>query len=412
MQSGRSVTIDGVVWAEIVVERIPEDDPEFFDMTTLRAQVGNRWVSIAAGSPQLLTGPLLDNPPIITFLEGLRAGSPDVLTAVGEACWQCGIAGAEGDPFAAGSESAVPASESDGAAATIVEPQAQGPSESGADAGRPLADLRDGDVVIATYIPQGLTLQRPARNHMDGTMNKEFQFWLESADSMRYISVRLWKDGPGWAQTDDPNHPHVEIAGITWFWNDFEHARMANLDPFSVWVYLDGLDRLEAERFIEGLRVVPIEEFPGSIASDGAEGLSVINSDGSSDTPEIVASDDRFELTAVQVGVQVCTKLDETIVPVTMTFAADCWDPERFAESGIVDFFPLDATDTNHLIIGVIDSPSANAVRITSPDGESVVVPTGPVNESIDGRFFLARLDLDVSNGIRLDRFTIEDASP
>jgi hypothetical protein len=125
-----------------------------------------------------------------------------------------------------------------------------------------------------------------------------------------------------------------------------------------------------------------------------------------------VASDDRFELTALQVGDQVCAKLEETTVPVTIFFAANCWASARFTASGIVDFYPLDLTDTNLLIIAVIDSPSATAVRISSPDGESVVVPTGPVNQAIDGRFFLARLDLDISNGMRLDGLTIEDASP
>ena len=36
--SGDSVTINGVEWESIVVERIPDDDPEFFDETTLRAR--------------------------------------------------------------------------------------------------------------------------------------------------------------------------------------------------------------------------------------------------------------------------------------------------------------------------------------------------------------------------------------
>jgi hypothetical protein len=93
--SGDSATIDGVVWEAIAVERIPEDDDQFFDATTLRARVGDRWVSLAAGADQLLTGPLLENPPIIEFLEGLRVGSPDDLAAIGEACWQCGKSGAE-----------------------------------------------------------------------------------------------------------------------------------------------------------------------------------------------------------------------------------------------------------------------------------------------------------------------------
>ncbi len=108
-----------------------------------------------------------------------------------------------------------------------------------------------------------------------------------------------------------------------------------------------------------------------------------------------------------------CTKLEETTVPATMTFAGNCVGRQRgwtSPESWISIRSML--TDTEHLIIGVLDSPDATAVRITSPDGNTVVAPTGPANQAIDGRFFLARLDLEVSNGIRLDRFTIEDASP
>ena len=50
-------------------------------------------------------------------------------------------------------------------------------------------------------------------------------------------------------------------------------------------------------------------------------------------------------------------------------------------------------------------------MRITSPEGESVVVPTGPVEPGRRWTVLLARLDLDASSGIRVDRFTIEDAS-
>ena len=414
--SGESVTIDGVVWESIVVERIPEDDDQFFDATTLRARVGDRWVSLAAGAPDLLSGPLLDNPPIIEFLEGLRAGPPDVVVAIGEACWQCGIAGAEGDPFAATeSSTTTPTTISDGGQTATTAPRAQAPGDVGSGAGRPLTDLTAGDVVIATYIPPSLTLQGEASIYEYPTAS-EFSFNLETADGEYSNSVRLWEHDGAVGELDrtalnDPNHPPVEIAGLMWGWNDFESARYANIGPFQVWVYLHGLDRSEAQRFIEGLRAASVEQFPGPIASDGADGLSVIDPDDGA-RAEVVASDDRFQLTAVQVGDQVCTKLAETAVPATMTFAANCWESTGLIDLGIVDLFPLDDTDTNHLIVGFIDSSSATAVRVTAPSGESVVVPTGPVNRAIDGRFFLARLDLDVSDGIRLDRFTIEDASP
>lgn len=172
------------------------------------------------------------------------------------------------------------------------------------------------------------------------------------------------------AELDDPNHPPVEIQGLIWAWNDFAVARIAYVDSFSIDLGLHGLDRSEAERFIEGLRAVPFEQFPGPVTIDGDDGLEAIdpadtdlsNTNGA----RVVATDDEFELTAVRALDQVCTKLEQTTDPVTMTFAANCWDSERLADSGVVDFVPVDATDTEHLIIAILDSSSATSVRITS----------------------------------------------
>ena len=412
---GESATINGVEWQMLVVEGIPEDTDDFFANMFLRTSVGDRWVWVSAGAFQLVDGTLLEDPPIIEFLEGLRVGSSEDLAAIGQACWQCGGANAEGDPFATGSSSTAPATESDGAA-TTTDPGAQAPIDVGAEVGRPLTELTEGDIVVPTYTPPGLTVTDSAQFYEYPRGVSEVTVALETVSNEWANSIRLWDyvddAGPLDPQAlGDPNHPPVEIAGVTWGWNDFETARVANIGQFSVWVYLHGLDRLEAERFIEGLRAIPIEQFGGQVAEDGADGLSVIDADGEG-AADIVASDDQFELTAVQVGDQVCTKLTETTVPATMTFAANCWDSTMFAESGVQDLYPLDPTDTTHLIIGVIDSTNATSVQITSPDGETVVVPTGPATEAIDGRFFLARLDLDASNGIRLDLFTIEDVSP
>ena len=72
----------------------------------------------------------------------------------------------------------------------------------------------------------------------------------------------------------------------------------------------------------------------------------------------------------------------------------------------------------------MIESPSATAVRVSLPEGASVVAATGPVNQAIDGRFFLARFDDLSEDEIKTicdgwppeqfnDRgFTIENASP
>ncbi|WP_420451463.1 hypothetical protein [Ilumatobacter sp.] len=412
-RTGEAVTIDGVVWKSLVPDGVEEGTDEFVANMSLRAGVGDRWVFLALANSQVLDGTPFEEPEVIEFLEDLRVGSPEVLMPIGEACWQCGVAGAEGDPFAATeSPTAAPTTTSDGAQTPTSEPGAQTPDRIGSETGRPLAELVDGDVVFPTYIPPGLTL-RPEAQISEQPGLSEFSVTLEAADGEHSASIRLWQEGGpiGPAPSDDPNHPRVEVAGLTWEWNDFESARITYVGSFSVWVYLHGLDRSEAERFIEGLRAIPIEQFPNPIASDSPDGLSVTDNNNT-DGAEIVATDDEFELTAVRVSDQVCTKLEQTTDPVTMTFAANCWDSERLADSGIVDFVPVDLTDTEHLIIAILDSSNAMSVRITSPDGESVVVPTGPANQAIDGRFFLARLILDVSDGIRLDQFTIEDASP
>jgi hypothetical protein len=323
-----------------------------------------------------------------------------------------------GDPFAATeSLTAAPTMMPDSGPITTSEPPAQAPSDAGSDTGRPLTDLAEGNVAVPTYIPPGLTLKSAKILEIEQG-SYEFSFLLERADPQyQYptdFTVILWESngtlrplGPQFL--DDPNHPPVDIAGVTWGWNDFLMTRVARIASFEVMIFLDVLDRSEAERFIEGLRAVPIEQFPVPISFNGADGLSVTYPDDLADA-EIVASDDRFEIAALQIGGHACMKLEETTVPAPRTFAPNCW--RALNGSGIVDLYPIGDTDTEFLIAGVIDSSVATAVRVTSPAGDSVVVPTGPANEAIDGRFFLARLILDVSNGIRLDQFTIEDASP
>jgi hypothetical protein len=398
---GEAVTIDGVVWETLVVDGIAEDSEDFVANMTVRAAVGDRWVFVQASAAQLLAGPLLYDPAVLELLGGLRVGSESQLTAIGEACWRCDTAGAEGDPFA-GAPALPPPT-------TASAPPGAMPGGADVGTGRPLTELAEGDVVLPTYVPPGLTLG-PAREHDAGPGLAEFFLPLDAVDARPSIAVRLWRNGGpiGPVATEDPNHPHVEVAGLAWQWNDFESARIAHVGPFSVFVYLHGLDRWEAERFIEGLRAVRVDEFPDPIVVDGPDEVSVVNGPGET---EVVASDDRFELTAVRSGDQVCIELRDTSVPPTMRFAANCVESTMLDRSTIVDFYPLDETDTEHVVVGVVDAPGATAVRVAAPGGEPVVTTTGPANQVVGGRFFLARLTFDVAGGIRLDRFSIEDAS-
>ena len=93
----------------------------------------------------------------------------------------------------------------------------------------------------------------------------------------RHRSGSVWTHNP--AELDDPNHPPVEIARPHLGMERLRRARIAYVDSFSITVGLRGLDRSEAERFIDGLRAVPVEQFPNPIESDGADGLSVIDRD-------------------------------------------------------------------------------------------------------------------------------------
>jgi hypothetical protein len=145
---------------------------------------------------------------------------------------------------------------------------------------------------------------------------------------------------------------------------------------------------------------------------------------------EVVASNEQAELTATRVGVEVCTQLTKKTPHVSVTFSAYCLDSTRFTETGVHLHYPYlpmianvggttPSTATQVIIVGVIDSPDATAVQITF-DGQSVVVPTGPINQAIDGRFFLATVEWDVINGITedidgfndYDGFIVRDASP
>ena len=321
-----------------------------------------------------------------------------------------------GDPFAATESSIAESTTEPDSQPTTTSQPAQAPSDADSGTGRPLTDLSAGDVVAPTYIPPGLTLN--GATIVERGEWSEFSFLLERDDPGYQYSTEftvILLEGPGNLSPlgpqflNDPDHPPVDIAGATWGWNDFLVTRVAHVGSFEVMVAFDALERSEAQRLIEGIRAVPLEQFPVPISFTGVDGRSVTFPDDLADA-EIVASDDRFELAAVQVGGSACMTLKESNVSTSRMFAPKCW--RALNGSGIFDVQPIGDTGTEFLIAGVIDSSVATAVRVTSPDGASVVVSTGPPNQATDGRFFLARLDLSAGNGTRLDRFTIEDASP
>lgn len=402
--SGATVDVNGVVWEAIGPERAPSDDADTVDPTTLRANVGGRLIDVASGAPQSIDPSIIDDPEVLEFLAGLRAGSPVVVAELGEACYDCRAGIAEGDPFAGG----VPDVEDVADAAGTV---AESPSL------RPLTELGDGDVVIPAYLPPGMQLESPARLRTSGVF--DFSFSATNDGGMLSLSVTQWPASSGQfaAETlSDPNHPPVELAGGTWGWYDFESARIAQFGPFDVLVRFSGLEPVEARRFVEGLRAGALEQYPGPIGiDDGGGGVAVIDG-GELAGGEIVASDDQFEATAARVGDDVCLNLRQTTVPVTASFSPDCYGPDWFGGVGIIDLYALDGAemtaDAPYLIVGRIDDPDATAVRVIEPGGSSTVVETGPTNDVIDGRFFLAYLDIDDRSGIRVDQFVIEDASP
>lgn len=146
------------------------------------------------------------------------------------------------------------------------------------DTGRPLTDLTAGDVVVPTYIPSGLRLERAKILERGGW--SEFSFLLERADpqyeySTDFTVIVLESPGTllplGPQFLNDPDHPPVDIAGVTWGWNDFFVVRTAHIGSFEVWISLDALDRSEAERLIEGLRALPLEQFPVPISFNGVD---------------------------------------------------------------------------------------------------------------------------------------------
>ena len=215
-RTGESVTIDGVVWESLVPEGVEEGTPEFVGNMQQRAAVGDRWVFLALSTTQYLDGTPLEEPEVIEFLEGLRVGSPEVLRPIGEACWQCGVAGAEGDPFSVTESSdAAPTGQSE--PATTPEPQPPELGEMGSDTGRSLVDIADGDVLIATYLPLGVTSRGEAQIHEYATGDSAFHLEFETADPEHWVSVGLWDFGEDLGpfpppELDDPNHPPVDLA--------------------------------------------------------------------------------------------------------------------------------------------------------------------------------------------------------
>ena len=169
-------------------------------MTYLRAWVGDRWMSVLADPPDVLSAPLPENPLIVEFLEGLRVGSPHDVETIGEACWQCAVFGKQGDPFADASPNGTDAPQTDGEPTVTSERPVEAPSDADPDTGRPLTELATGDVVVPTYIPPGLTLNNAKIVNEPRIVRVLVPPGAGRPPTIALITVTLYQSGgPPWA---------------------------------------------------------------------------------------------------------------------------------------------------------------------------------------------------------------------
>ena len=180
------------------------------------------------------------------------------------------------------------------------DPLEQAPTGVSSDTGRPLTDLAEGDVVVPTYIPADRSTRGNGTDHEYRPGDSRILVRPGAADDEYANSVHLRESngplGPSTAVLEDPNHPPVDIAGLTWAWDDFDRSTSpasARSRFRSIWA----ASTVGRRTFIEGLRAfqstVPransFQTAPTDCRSPAPTGMA---------DAEIVASDDRFKLTS------------------------------------------------------------------------------------------------------------------
>ena len=166
--------------------------------------------------------------------------------------------------------------------------------------------------------------------------------------------------------------------------------------------------------FIRGLRATPLDQLPVFRVRTSNGEIVVVDEEGVSATSELVASDDRYDLHVVRHGGRTCTWLRPTSP--LHKLQPDCTTDNRL--TGTTSVFQMeDLGDGIVTIAAWIDDPTATEVRVTSPTGESAVVPTGGETENLVGQFAMAHLtwgdaEWDQFGALRDEDFTIEVVAP
>lgn len=366
----------------------------FADLEGIRASVGDLWIEVLVYNFDL-QGPLLDDPRIVTYLEGLRVGPADdseIMDEIGTACWDCG------DPE------------------TFEEPAPLLIGEIDDTGMRPLSTLSSGDIVIPTAPPGwalGVTPSSISIIQTPGGSNHQFEVWGDATSFSVVVAPACNQDvGICDVATTDfgvelPLVDTIEVAGNTWGHDPRNGDAVAVIGDHLViirvnswWVLESAVPLLEHPdvlELIEGLRVTPLVDVPDTIALTDQYGIPVDRGTGVPAPKEAVASFEARETTlllnAAIVDDKVCVTIDRADTGET-TEPAGCFERADFEQNltisiAVSRFDDLDVGDDPlYLLAGYVNSPMAVDVRATYGEASVVGRSAGP-NNVVDGVFVL-----------------------
>lgn len=268
--SGTSVTINGVVWES------------FTEVGAgIRASLGDRWIEVFVPRIEVATdgesrivhpsGPLLDDPTVIEYLEGLRVGSPADLAAVGAACWDCDRSGSDRTDDEPVWPVRLDAIDSDGL--------------------RPLDTMSPGDVLIPTAPPDWILSENqieadnpelPVTIFTARTGSRLLEVYVAPVCDADETSCPMGDNGftIGWPLTDA-----IDVDGVTWGYPPGAYGAAATvLGDYVVAIAgtwfesrIPLLDEPDVVAFIQGLRVASLTELPEQIVVVDERGTPIVD---------------------------------------------------------------------------------------------------------------------------------------
>jgi hypothetical protein len=437
--SGPPVTINGVEWQSFSAQ----DQPDSIPYSGVRGSVGDLWVWVTApaitmyetsgGDTVELGGfgdALLDEPTIVEFLEGLRVGSQEELTAIGTACWNC--------------DADVVGSPEDGTELVQL---------GGLDnqSLRPLASVSAGDVLIPTapsgwYL--GTTLNGDAENDdlpvsvftvaTDPSGSRSLELYLAPACDADATTCPMADNGYqiGWPVADE-----MVLDGVAWGYPGGRPGGSVAAVIGDYVVAIAGtwyesrtplLNDPDVLTLLEGLRVTSLAGLPEQISVVDEFGRPTDPTTGDLPAPpekQAVASAEvrgtTVVLNASPVDDEICISLDRADTGETI-WPSGCIVPSDVDETLVIDLAQLAAgpnfnrlapgEELEYVLVGYIDAPFAVDVRASS-EGVSVEGRSAAPTDLVDGVFVLMSVNelddvIDFEGGFHSDTIELEVIDP